>query len=82
MTEPELDYGLVEAIDEYWKGRSLPAVLVTDRASIRGICSDLGTDPAPVVNSGDGFSGVYLVGIPIWLDERFDQPILVGGKNG
>lgn len=81
MTEPELDYGLVEAIDEYWHGHSLPAVLITDRASIRAICNDLGTDPAPVVNSGEGYTGVNLLGAQIWIDERFDQPVLIGGKD-
>lgn len=74
MTEPELEYGFVEALSEYWDNQ-MPDAIIASRSAMREICSDLGTDPL-IVRSGDGFVG-YLIGVAVWIDERFDRPIFI-----
>lgn len=55
----------------------MPNALVCSQSYLRELEIQFGNDPK-LSNAGTGFAG-HVVGIPVWIDNRFDQPVFFSG---
>lgn len=65
---------LLEAYENHPKG---PSVMVCSQESMRELEAQFATETI-LSTSGTGYVGTCL-GIYVWIDNRFDQPLLISG---